>query len=430
MGVSTPAAGRRRSDSSSTGSARYFLTQEGKPRGERFAGTGFTAADCDSTAAWKRHRAAAATLAPAIVEAVRAFRRDLNVVLSRGVWRMFAITVSQYQRTLDARALLDFSGVLEHAIDVLKQMDEFARSRYRLESRYHHVLVDEFQDTSRAQWELVEQLIRSWGEGLGASADALAPSIFIVGDRKQSIYGFRDAEVALLDEAAQFVGGLRGREDARRAISVSFRSVPPLLAFVNDVFDALESSQPTGARPPYAFRYGDDDRFPLAEAGETSADMSAIDDPSLGLIVGGTVRLAAEAVADEIARVIGHVTIRARDTGVRRFVQPADVAILFRSRESHREFESALERRGVPTYVYKGLGFFDADEIQDAMAVLRYLGDPTSNLRAAAYLRSRLVRLSDRAMTALAPNLAAAIIGGEGSGDGTSGRSMARISVY
>ncbi len=147
---------------------------------------------------------------------MRGFRRDLNVVLSRGVWRMFAVTVSQYQRTLAARALLDFSGVLEQAVHLLSQMDEFARSRYRLEARYHHVLVDEFQDTSRAQWALVEQLVQSWGEGLGASADALPPSIFIVGDRKQSIYSFRDAEVGLLDEAAQFVGGLREQRDARR----------------------------------------------------------------------------------------------------------------------------------------------------------------------------------------------------------------------
>ena len=61
----------------------------------------------------------------------------------------------------------------------------------------------------------------------------------------------------------------------------------------------------------------------------------------------------------------------------------ADIAILFRSRDSHREFEAALERRGVPTYVYKGLGFFDADEIQDAVALLRYLADPLSDLRAA-----------------------------------------------
>ena len=63
----------------------YFLTQDGKPRSQRFGGTGFAASDCHSAAAWKAHRDAAARLAPAIAEAVRAFRRDLNVVLSRGV---------------------------------------------------------------------------------------------------------------------------------------------------------------------------------------------------------------------------------------------------------------------------------------------------------------------------------------------------------
>src|SRR5205823_10566867 len=70
--------------------------------------------------------------------------------------------------------------------------------------------------------------------------------------------------------------------------------------------------------------------------------------------------------------------------------------------------EEALERRGVPTYVYKGLGFFDADEIQDAMATLRFLAEPTSNMRAAAFMRSRLVRLSDRAIVELGPELARA----------------------
>src|SRR4029077_12765514 len=70
-----------------------------------------------------------------------------------------------------------------------------------------------------------------------------------------------------------------------------------------------------------------------------------------------------------------------------------------------------LDRRGVRTYVYKGLGFFDADEIQDAIALLRYLADPLSDLRAATFLRSRVVRISDAAVARLAPAVAAAIIG-------------------
>jgi ATP-dependent exoDNAse (exonuclease V) beta subunit len=101
--------------------------------------------------------------------------------------------------------------------------------------------------------------------------------------------------------------------------------------------------------------------------------------------------------------------VRDRTTGVRRDARAADVAILFRSRDSHRDFEAALERRGVSTYVYKGLGFFDADEIQDAIAILRYLADPLSDLRAAALLRSRLVRISDSAVAALGSACAAAV---------------------
>jgi ATP-dependent helicase/nuclease subunit A len=400
----------------------YFLTQEGRPRGEKFTGTAFTGEHCRSDEAWKRHRAMAASVAPLVAEAIRGFRRDLNVVLSRGVWRIFAVTLQQYQRTLDAHALLDFSGVLERAVKLLRDMDEFAQSRFRLEARYRHVLMDEFQDTSRAQWELVAQLVRSWGEGFGAAADALSPSIFIVGDRKQSIYGFRDADVAVLDEASSFVAALRAEGDPRRAISVSFRAVPGILSFVNDLFEAMEKA-PERAD---AFRYGETDRFPAIDTVHPKAETTVASTTSegtdpcsesgeeqpVGIIVGETVISTADRVAAEIERLLAG-SVRDRMTGVRRPAQPADVAILFRSRDRHREFEKALERRGVSTYVYKGLGFFDADEIQDALALIRYLADPLSDLRTATFLRSRIVRLPDHAIARLAPaGVAAAILNG------------------
>ena len=424
----------------------YFLTQDGRPRGERFAGTGFTAADCRSDDAWKRHRVSASTIAPVIAETIRAFRRDLNVVMARGVWRIFAVTLSQYQRTLEARALLDFSGVLERAVKLLKDMDEFAQSRFRLEARYRHVLVDEFQDTSRAQWELVAQLVRTWGEGVGASSDAIAPSIFIVGDRKQSIYGFRDADVSVLDEAAGFISALRGDGDPRHAISVSFRAVPELLEFVNAVCGAVDKLPDR----PDAFRYDDSDQFPVGGNGQEGqrapvgdalegvpkhdesnpylpfdegrpegrplqADES--DDASpIGIIVGDSVTESADRVAEEIVRLLKGATIRDRKTGVRRPARPADMAILFRSRDTHREFEKALERRSVASYVFKGLGFFDADEVQDAVALLRYLADPYSEIRTAAFLRSRLVRLSDPAIATLARNLSNGVLAADAPG--------------
>ncbi|MBS1816481.1 MAG: UvrD-helicase domain-containing protein [Acidobacteria bacterium] len=404
----------------------YFLKADGEPRGASFMGTGYSADECVSPAAWKRHRAAAGTIAPAVAETLKAFRRDLNVVLSRGVWRIFAVALDQYQQTLEGRALLDFSGVLERAVKLLKDMDEFAQSRFRLEARYRHVLVDEFQDTSRAQWQLVAQLVRNWGEGFGASSDAIQPSIFIVGDRKQSIYGFRDADVSVLDDAAVFVADLRGEDDPRRAISVSFRSDPAILGFINDVFGAVDKV----VDRPDRFRYDEADRFPLADvvrAGElqsgaaqvagsdgereraSGVDRPVRPEPPLGLIVGATISEAAQRVAGEVARVIGRATVRDRAAGVRRVARAGDIAVLFRSRDTHREFEKALAAQGVPTYVYKGLGFFESDEVQDAVALLRFLADPQSNLRAAALLRSRIVRISDGGMAALAPALADAL---------------------
>ncbi|MGE3510452.1 MAG: UvrD-helicase domain-containing protein [Vicinamibacterales bacterium] len=389
----------------------YFLTSDGRPRDKVFRGVEYRATHCDSDAAWKRHRQAAAGIGPGIAEALRAFRRDVNAIQARGVWRVFAVALRQYQRTLEAKALLDFSGVLQRAVELLKGMDEFAQSRFRLEARYRHVLVDEFQDTSRAQWELVAQLIRNWGEGHGASADAIPPSIFIVGDRKQSIYGFRDADVAVLDEAVQFVRTLRPAGEPRRAISVSFRSDPALLAFVNDTFAAIAAE---GLARRDAFLFRDSDRFPLESAVPPPHSVASLPDREravLGLIAGTGVADAAARIADEIVRLLAGATVRDRVLGTRRPARPADVAILFRSRDSHREYERALEARGVPTYVYKGLGFFEADEVQDVVALLRYLAEPTSSLRAAALLRSRLVRLSDRGVAVLAPDLAAAITG-------------------
>ncbi len=382
----------------------YFLTAAGEPR-RRFAP--FRVDQCRSPAAWRRHRGIARAVAPAVAEALAALDRDLNVVLARGVQRMFAIAVTEYERELAARSVLDFPGVLARALDLLRRMDEFAQSRYRLESRYHHVLVDEFQDTSRAQWELVSLLVKSWGEGLGLVDDApVPPSVFVVGDRKQSIYGFRDAEAAVIEDAAGSIGALRPEGGVRRSISHSFRAVPALLAFVNDLFGAVDKAD----RPRDGFRYDARDRFPVEpEPPRAAAEGGRAAGPPLGLVLADSLEACAERVAGEVARLLDGTPVRDRDDGTVRRAVPGDVAILFRSRETHREFQAALEARGIPACVYKGLGFFDADEIKDCRALLRFLADPASELRAAALLRSRLVGVTDRTLAGLAGHLAEAL---------------------
>ena len=385
----------------------YFLTRSGAPR-KRFAdprsGRGSPRV--------RRFRTAAAALAPVVHDVLSRFDRDVNAALVRGVQRLFDIGVAEYRRELESRALLDFSDVLERAVDLLRRMDEFSRSRYRLESRYHHVLVDEFQDTSRAQWELVSLLVQSWGEGSGLVHDApLPPSVFVVGDRKQSIYRFRDADVSVIEEASAAVAALRadGAKGVRQWIAHSFRARPELLRFVNDLFAAVDKEP---ARRD-AFRFADQDRFPVD--GTAEAEPAEDRDPALGVAVAGSVEGCAALVAGEVARLIAEGQVRDRRSGLRRRTEPRDVAVLFRSRRSHREFERALVRRGIPACVHKGLGFFDAEEIKDVRALLRYLADPSSELRAAALLRSRIVGVSDRALALLAGRLSDVLLAPEAS---------------
>ena len=385
--------------------AAHFLTKDGRLRATDRIHP-YKHGDYPSPAARKRHGEEVMRLGAQVERIVRAYARDLNVVLARGIRRMFSIALAEYRRALDERSLLDFSDVLQRAVDLLARMDEFAQSRYRLEGRYHHVLVDEFQDTSRKQWELISLLVKAWGEGLGVAAQ---PSIFIVGDRKQSIYRFRDADVAILGEAGGFIDALRPSSTARRSITRSFRAVPELLAFVNDLFGEIGRD----ATRPDDFKYDAGDRFPvdlgahLSPNGETGSSRTKTD--ILGIIAAPDPETSATAVAREITRILASDSVRDKQTGVARRARPGDIGVLFRSRASHREFEAALEAEGIPTYVYKGLGFFDADEIKDLSALIRYLANPSSDLRAAAFLRSRFVRLSDEALAGLAPRLAATI---------------------
>jgi ATP-dependent helicase/nuclease subunit A len=380
----------------------HFLTNEGEPRRSGRIHP-YVSRDYPNREAERRHREALFTMAPEVARVVIGFHRDLNVILARGIRRMFAVANQQYRAALEERAVLDFPDVLQRALDLLRNMGEFSQSRYRLESRYHHVLVDEFQDTSRAQWQLISLLIEAWGEGVGVVSQ---PSIFIVGDRKQSIYRFRDAEVSMLREAAAYIDGLRPGPSSRRSISRSFRAVPALQAFINDVFTEMAQTsrpEPVAAGRPDDFTFEETDRFPVT-AGHDSPEA-----PALGIAVGESPEVCAVAVAAEIRKILDHDDVRDRDTGVRRRARPGDIAILFRSRTSHREFERELIAQGIPTYVYKGLGFFDSDEIKDLLVLLRYLANPESDLRAAALLRSRFVRLSDVGLAALAPRLAAAL---------------------
>ena len=373
--------------------ASYFLTQdEHRPR-QKLSNL-FRLSDFPDRAAFESHRDLVLSLAPGVASAYARWFGDRDLYGVRELWRLYHAASKRFRDLKESRRGLDFTDVLLRAVRLLETREEFSQSRFRLESRYHHLLIDEFQDTNEVQWRLIRALIDSWGEGSGlvqatilneqASGQGTGtlrePSVFIVGDRKQSIYGWRDARVEVLERAARQLLRLRPGGGRRLTIRQSFRAEGTLLDFLNDVFSGVPQS---GRELEWSFRYLEGDHFPVLERDEGRRPV--------GLVVEPDLQRAAAAVADEIVRLLEEEHAR-----------PRDLAILFRSRTHYRVYEEALTDRGVPTYVYRGLGFFDSPEVKDVQALVRFLSEPGSELRSAELLRSRFVGLSDVGLALLA----------------------------
>ena len=377
--------------------AGYFLTQSKEPRRQLPARC--RKESFDTVDAYEKHRDRVLGLAPLVARAYKQWLREKDFYAIRELFRLYEKAAERFAELKRARAGLDFSDVLIRAVELLENRGEFAQSRFRLESRYHHLLIDEFQDTNEVQWRLVQALIESWGEGQGLVQEVILaeqaegsgsgrvrePSLFIVGDRKQSIYGWRDARVEVMEKAARRLLKIRGGGGQRLTLKTSFRANGALLSFLNDVFDELPKVR---SDLDWSFQYREDDHFPIPDQLIEDKDDAL---RPVGVAVGTELSEVAAAVADEVVRVL-------TEEGRR----PKDVAILFRSRSSYRIYEQALVERGVPAYVYRGLGFFDSPEMRDIEALVHYLAEPASELRAAELARSRFVGISDAGLVRMA----------------------------
>jgi len=366
----------------------YFLTARNEPRRKLARGSG--ADSFPSRESYERHRDKVLGLAPLVVRAYRQWMREKDFYAVRQLHALYREAAARFFERKRSRAALDFGDVLVEAVGLLERRGEFSQSRFRLESRYHHLLIDEFQDTNEYQWRLIRALVDSWGEGSGLVQEVILseapggrirePSLFLVGDRKQSIYGWRDARVEVLETASRHLLGIRPKGGRRLTLRHSFRASGELLSFLNDVFSELPKVR---ADLEWSFQYRDRDHFPVADR--------ARGDRPVALAVSSDLSSVAAAVADETVRIL-------KEEGRR----PRDIAILFRSRTSYKPYEEALLERGVPAYVYRGLGFFDSPEVMDVRALVRFLAEPASELRAAELARSRFVGLSDSGLMRLA----------------------------
>ncbi|MXX86092.1 MAG: AAA family ATPase, partial [Acidobacteria bacterium] len=336
-------------------------------------------------------------------QVLRGFNLDwldaLNERTFGPVWELLQAVESEYDALKEDRGVMDFDDLTSRATRLLRNTGEFAESRFRLEARYHHLLLDEFQDTSDPQWRLLRAIAEPWTHGEGLAAEEVRrvtsgrlrqPTIFVVGDHKQSIYRFRNARVEILGGTEAWIGRAF-RTRPRNVLSWNFRSSAPLRSFVNDVAGAVAEAD-AATEGDWRFRYDpEQDRFPEEPGpGETGSGEEQAAIPI-------SVAVSVVEHDDEAAR-----RVAARIAALAAGGVPLDnIAILARVSTRLSAYREAVERLGLPTYLVRGGGFFETSEVRDLTALARFLARPASDLRAVELLRSRFFALPAAALAAL-----------------------------
>jgi ATP-dependent helicase/nuclease subunit A len=284
--------------------------------------------------------------------------------------------------------LLDFDDLEIFAYRLLKGQ-ESPDILYWLDRKVLHYLVDEFQDTSDIQWAVLDRLTEEIFSGQGA-VKPMQPSLFVVGDKKQSIYRFREANYRLIDDVRQAMEALPAGSQEIRTLDRNYRSVPEVIGAVNTVFSALWQQE---YQPLEAARRSHHGSVTLIEVLPPAGPEDLTE---------------AVVLAREIRRLVNAgtpVQIKVKDKDVETWKPQqtgySDCAILIQSRTRLKEYEAALLAEGVPFRVVGGIGFYEEDEVQAIISVLFYLWNHDDRMALASALKSALFGLTDRDLEAL-----------------------------
>jgi len=322
----------------------------------------------------------------------------------------------RYTDRLEEEGVLDHTHVLLRACDLARRPE--VQGAYRSDTRL--LVVDEHQDTSLLQMVLLFRLagLPGW-TGLPDDEPVPFPALadgrpalrlVLVGDPKQSIYGWRNADIRLWRKSRAVLEEAGG---AYRALGDTFRPRPALARF-HDEFLGTVMPDPKKESPAFEAPYRP--LRPRRPAWDGEDGDAAPPSPVEFLLseAGGSERVA-EVVADRVKEILDDpedhpVRERLPDGGERaRPVRPRDIAVLSRSlKRSARHYEWALRQRGVDCHVYGGSGLYGRREIQDLVHLLRAVSDPHDPVALTAYLRSPAGGVDDVTLAELAAESTAA----------------------
>jgi ATP-dependent helicase/nuclease subunit A len=340
------------------------------------------------------------------VEAARPLRLGLAALRRAQALHAFAQPfLAEYSAQKEARAWLDFDDLISRTGELLSESSVAQWVLFKLDGGVDHILVDEAQDTSPAQWRVIELLAQEFTSGVGARD--VERTLFVVGDKKQSIYSFQGADLKVFDKMqADFAERLSnvGLHLNQAALEHSFRSSDAVLRAVDMTFQP-EHAEGLGGAPTHIAFFGDrpgrvDLWAPILP--EKVEDKSAWFEPVDAVSEEHHNRKLAKLIAEELRRMIDARTL-VPHKGAARVMNEGDVLILVRKR-------SPLFHEIIAECKSQRLAIAGADRlrlggemaVRDLTALLAFLATPEDDLSLAACLRSPLFGWSEDALYRLA----------------------------
>jgi ATP-dependent helicase/nuclease subunit A len=326
--------------------------------------------------------------------------------VSAALVTLAAPVLEAYAERKEDGGLLDYDDLIGRSSALLVDPGA-AWVLYKLDGGLDHLLLDESQDTSPAQWKIAHALTDEFFTGEGARD--IQRTVFAVGDRKQSIYSFQGADADEFDNArARLAARVQGAGGEWRNIplTVSFRSTTPVLTLVDAVFaepraaaGVVEPGQTLHHQADRGGHAGEVELWPLIPLPETETpEPWTVPERNQGL------RSAPQVLADTLAGWIAAQTSgRTMLHSKGRPLAPGDVMVLVRRRnEFARSLVRALKTRGVPVAGLDRLVLTEQPAVQDLMTLAETLLLPQDDLGFACLLTSPLGGLNDDDLMALA----------------------------
>jgi ATP-dependent helicase/nuclease subunit A len=313
--------------------------------------------------------------------------------------RLSRALLREYAALKQEQGWVDMSDLERAAVALLSSPVLSGWVQERLDLRVRHLLIDEFQDTNPLQWQALFAWLQSY-----AGAGSRAPSLFIVGDPKQSIYRFRRAEPQVFEAAKEFVrDGLGGHV---LACDHTRRNASAVLGLVNAVMQAAQDADELGlgAHGEPVFRPHSTDsqaigrcvllpRIPREAKDKRVVSLDWRD--SLLTPRDLAQEQYSEREAKQAAAYLAQAIAQAH-------IQPGDVMVLARKRKRLVAMHEALRAQGIASHYLEKTSLMDAPEVRDLAALIEALVSPGNNLALAQALKSPLFGASDELLGSVA----------------------------